>query len=246
MQLVNIICVKWGAKYGPDYVNKLHSMVRRNMSRPYRFVCFTDNATGISSEVETRPLPTIGIQDFDAATGWTRFHGWLKATVFAAPLHDLMGPVLFLDVDIVITGPLDPFFDLKGDFLVIKEWDKRDETGNTSVFRFTAGAHGDLIKHLADSLSSAQSDYRNEQEFVTSYFSRQGKMGYWPKGWCVSFKRHCMHRGLMGFFKPARIPEGAKVVVFHGKPNPPDAIIGRSGKWYRRVLPVAWVDELWR
>jgi len=50
----------------------------------------------------------------------------------------------------------------------------------------------------------------------------------------------------MGFFKPARIPDGAKVVVFHGKPNPPDAIIGRSGKWYRRVIPVAWVDELWR
>ena len=133
-----------------------------------------------------------------------------------------------------------------GEFLVIKEWDKRDETGNTSVFRYTAGAHGDLIAHLAQSLDSAQSDFRNEQEFVTTYFSRKGKMTYWPKGWCVSFKRHCMHRGIMGFFKPARIPEGAKVVVFHGKPNPPDAIIGRSGKWYRRVLPVAWVDELWR
>jgi len=246
METVNIICVKWGTKYGSDYVNKLHSMVQRNISRPYRFVCFTDDTTGISSEVPTQPLPQIGIPDFDAATGWTRLHGWLKATVFAAPLHDLTGPVLFLDVDIVITGPLDPFFDLPGDFLVIKEWDKRDETGNTSVFRFNAGEHPDLIEHLAASLDKAQRDYRNEQEFVTSYFSRIGKMSYWPTGWCVSFKRHCMYRGLLGFFKTARIPEGAKVVVFHGKPNPPDAIIGRSGKWYRRVLPVAWVDELWR
>ncbi|MCB5412313.1 glycosyltransferase [Pseudogemmobacter sp. CC-YST710] len=246
MDLVNIICVKWGTKYGADYVNKLHSMVRRNMSRPYRFVCFTDDAAGIAPGIETQALPKIGIPEFDAATGWTRYHGWLKATVFAAPLSDLKGPVLFLDVDIVITGPLDDFFDPPGAFLVIKEWDKRDETGNTSAFRFEAGAHGDLIAHLAADLQSAQSDYRNEQEFVTSYFSRKGLMGYWPKGWCVSFKRHCMHRGLMGFFRPARIPQGAKIVVFHGKPNPPDAIIGRSGKWYRRVLPVAWVDELWR
>ena len=246
MEPVNILCVNWGTKYGPDYVNKLASMVRRNMSRPYRFVCLTDDTTGIDPAIETHPLPAIGIPEFDAATGWTRLHGWLKVTVFAAPLYDLTGPTLFLDVDIVITGPLDAFFDPPGDFIVIKEWDKRDETGNTSVFRYTAGAHGDLIAYLAKSLDSAQADYRNEQEFVTTYFSRQGKMTYWPKGWCVSFKRHCMHPGIMGFFKPARIPEGAKVVVFHGKPNPPDAIIGRSGKWYRRVLPVAWVDELWR
>ncbi|MFU8863385.1 MAG: glycosyl transferase [Rhodobacterales bacterium] len=246
MDPVNIICVKWGTKYGPDYVNKLNSMVARNMTRPYRFVCLTDDPSGIDPQIETHPLPAIGIPAFDAATGWTRLHGWLKVTVFAAPLYDLTGPTLFLDVDIVITGPLDPFFDPPGEFIVIKEWDKRDETGNTSVFRFTAGAHGDLIAHLAQSLASAQSDYRNEQEFVTSYFSRQGKMSYWPAAWCVSFKRHCMHRGLMGFFKTARIPEGSKVVVFHGKPNPPEAIIGRSGKWYRRVLPVAWVDELWR
>ena len=246
MEPVNILCVKWGTKYGPDYVNKLAGMVRRNMSRPYRFVCLTDDTTGIDPAIETHPLPAIGIPEFDAATGWTRLHGWLKVTVFAAPLYDLTGPTLFLDVDIVITGPLDAFFDPPGDFIVIKEWDKRDETGNTSVFRYTAGAHGDLIVYLAKSLDSAQADYRNEQEFVTTYFSRQGKMTYWPKGWCVSFKRHCMHPGIMGFFKPARIPEGAKVVVFHGKPNPPDAIIGRSGKWYRRVLPVAWVDELWR
>lgn len=221
-------------------------MVRRNMSRPYRFVCLTDDETGIDPSIETFALPPIGIPEFDAATGWTRLHGWLKVTVFAVPLYDLTGPTLFLDVDIVITGSLDEFFDPPGDFIVIKEWDKRDDTGNTSVFRFTAGAHAALIGDLAKSLDTVQRDYRNEQEFVTSWFSRQGKISYWPKSWCVSFKRHCMYRGIKGFFKPARIPEGAKVVVFHGKPNPPDAIIGRSGKWYRRVLPVDWVRELWR
>ena len=246
MDPVNIICVKWGKKYGPDYVNKLHSMVGRNMSRSYRFVCLTNDTTGINPDIETYPIPKIAIPEFDSAAKWTQLHGWLKVTVFAAPLHDLTGPTLFLDVDIVITGSLDEFFDIPGEFIVIKEWDKRDDTGNTSAFRFMAGAHGNLIDQLAHSLDSAQRDYRNEQEFVTSYFARKGSLSYWPTAWCVSFKRHCMHRGIMGFLKPARIPQGAKIVVFHGKPNPPDAIAGRSGKWYRRVLPVAWVDELWR
>lgn len=246
METVNVICMKWGTKYGPDYVNKLHSMVGRNLSRPFRFVCLTDDPAGLDPRIEALPLPLIGIPEFDEQRGWTRLHGWLKVTAFAAPLHDLTGPVLFLDVDIVITGPLDPFFDPPGRFVVIKEWDKRDGTGNTSVFRFTAGAHGDLIEHLRGALDSAQKDFRNEQEFVTSYFATRGERSYWPAEWCVSFKRHCMYRGLKGFLKPARIPEGARVVVFHGKPNPHQAIAGESGKWYRRVVPVPWVRDLWR
>ena len=245
MTPVNIICVKWGTKYGPDYVGKLHSMVRRNISRPFRFVCFTDDATGIPEGIETHPLPLIGIEDFDAQRGWTRAHGWLKVTSFAADLAGLSGPTLFLDLDIVITGSLDPFFDVEGQFIVIKEWDKKDATGNTSTYRFEAGGHADLIAHLANNLQSAQTDFRNEQEFVTDYFHKKGKLSYWPQGWCVSFKRHCIPWPL-GWFGTARIPEGAKIVTFHGKPNPHDAIAGRSGKWYRRVRPAAWVDELWR
>jgi hypothetical protein len=78
------------------------------------------------------------------------------------------------------------------------------------------------------------------------YLARQGKLRYWPAEWCRSFKRHCMRRGLMGWFSPPTIPPGAKIIVFHGKPNPPDVIAGVSGKWYRRVLPAAWVADNWR
>ena len=36
--MANIICMKWGTKYGPEYVNRLASMVKRNITIPYRFV----------------------------------------------------------------------------------------------------------------------------------------------------------------------------------------------------------------
>ena len=42
------------------------------------------------------------------------------------------------------------------------------------------------------------------------------------------------------------ISKKAKIIIFHGKPNPPEAIEGKSGKWYRRVLPTPWVAEHWR
>ena len=82
--------------------------------------------------------------------------------------------------------------------------------------------------------------------FITLYLARQGKLSYWPEAWCRSFKRHCLQPGLMGWFKPPTIPQGARLIAFHGKPNPPDAIAGVSGKWYRRVMPTQWVADHWR
>ena len=42
----NVICMKWGDKFGPEYVNRLHRMVEKNLTIPHRFVCFTDNGDG--------------------------------------------------------------------------------------------------------------------------------------------------------------------------------------------------------
>ncbi len=246
MQTVNVLCIKWGTKYGPEYVNKLYSMVSRNLSRPFRFVCLTDDAAGIDPKIEVKDIPKVGFADFDERLPWARAHGWLKVTSFADPLYDLSGPTLFIDLDVVIVDSIDCFFEPDGEFRVIKEWDKTDETGNTSVYRFTIGAHADLIDNLKANKDRILKQVRNEQEYVTGTLAAQGKLQYWPKEWCVSFKRHCMPRGIMSWFRPATIPPGAKIIAFHGKPNPHDVIAGRSGKWYRRVLPVQWVADNWR
>jgi hypothetical protein len=52
MKPVNIVCMKWGTKYGPEYVNILYNMVKRNITRPFRFICVTESATNIKDEVE--------------------------------------------------------------------------------------------------------------------------------------------------------------------------------------------------
>lgn len=246
MEPVNVLCIKWGNKYGAEYVNKLHSMVHRHLHRPHRFVCLTDEPEGIAPEIEVRPIPHIGFDEFDQRKPWTFKHGWLKLTSFTHPLHDLSGRTLFLDLDIVIVDDLDPFFEQPGEFTVIKEWDKKDGTGNTSCYLYTIGAHTDALAHLKNDFPRSIETVRNEQEFITNFLSRQQKVSYWPAAWCVSFKRHCMGKGILGWFTAPKIPPGAKIVVFHGKPNPPDAISGVSGKWYRRVKPTAWISEHWR
>ena len=110
MQTVNVMCVKWGRKYGPEYVNILRSMVARHLTLPFRFVCLTDDRDGIDADIDVREIPKVGFADFDERLPWTFGHGWLKVTTFAAPLYDLTGPTLFIDLDVVIVANIDCFF----------------------------------------------------------------------------------------------------------------------------------------
>ena len=38
-----VVCVKYGTKYGADYVNKLFRGVKNNLNLPHKFICFTDD-----------------------------------------------------------------------------------------------------------------------------------------------------------------------------------------------------------
>ncbi len=100
-----VICMKWGTKYGPEYVDRLYGMVRRHVTGPLRFVCLTDNSHGIRTEVECLPLPDLPLPDGIPERGWK------KLTIFKDKLHDLTGTALFLDLDIVIVGNIDALFE---------------------------------------------------------------------------------------------------------------------------------------
>jgi hypothetical protein len=243
---VNVLCIKWGKKYGPDYVNTLYSMVRRNLSRPFRFICLTDDWEGIRDEIEVNAFPKVGFEDFDKRLPWTMQQDWLKLTAFAKPLYDLEGPTLLLDLDLVIVGSLDEFFDVEGDFILIREGRKSRPRGNAAVCRFTAGAHGELLEQLAENPDEAKLQARTGQNYLTRFFAEQGNLSYWPAEWCQSFKRHCVRPFPLHFFQRPRLPEATKIIVFNSDLRPDDALVGRSGKWYRKVLPTGWIADHWR
>jgi hypothetical protein len=233
--------MKWGTKYGPEFVNKLYSMVERHLTVPHRFICFTDDSTGLHAGIETKPLPPM-----DLPPGKER--GWRKLSTFNAPLDDLTGPTLFLDIDVVIVGSLDEFFEYRpGEFCIIHDWQKPWRvTGNSSVYRFEAGAHPELLAHFLANIDRVKKEVRNEQAYLSRELFRQGKLNYWPKGWCASFKYGCMPKFPLNFFRVPRLPSGVKVVVFHGLPNPDDALIGKGSGLLRHVLPTPWIADYWK
>lgn len=237
--MVNVICMRWGTKFGPEYPNRLHAMVARHLSLPHRFVCMTDDPIGLAPGIEARPLP-----DFDDPGGPER--GWRKISTFRRPLFDLTGPTLFLDLDIVIVGSIDCLFQHAGEFLIIKDWVRPwRPTGNSSVYRFEAGAHPELLDRFQREAAQVRREVRNEQEYISGELHRAGKLGYWPREWCVSFKYQCMAKFPMNRWVKPRIPAGARIVVFHGHPTPREAIDGVTTKITRHVHPTPWVSEHW-
>lgn len=104
------VCLKVGSKYSADYVNRLHSMVRRwdtNYSGP--FFCYTEDASNIDSDISVIP-----IKDVEAYDKW-----WFKLPLLAEPALKLYGKKILFDLDIIIHGSLDFLEELNGAKLTV-------------------------------------------------------------------------------------------------------------------------------
>ncbi len=249
---VNVLCFKWGAYYGPEYVNRIYAGVKRNLSRLFRFVCVTDDSAGLVDGVEAVPFP-------EPPPGWR--YGWpdifVKLMVFKPGFADLSGPTLFLDIDQLILGSLDPFFDYRpGGFCIIRnwlEWRKHifkgmPKIGNSSCFRFEAGKMGYVYeKFLAEmDVAVQQKYYRTEQAYMTHAVGLEN-VNWWPSDWVQSFKRSCLKPFPLNYLFAPKPPKNARILCFHGRPNPPDAIAGYKGRHLNTfVKPCPWVEEIWK
>lgn len=234
--------MKWGTLYGAEYVNRLYSMVKRNLTYDFKMVCFTDDEAGIIDEVQCFPIPEINIPSNLPERMWK------KLTTLKEDLYGLKGRALFLDLDIVIVDNIDCFFEIDGEFRIIKDhsWRSWRITGNSSVYRFDIGKHGYVFEDFIANFDNVIKQHRNEQEYLTHAINNKGKLQYWPKEWCPSYKYDCNSRFPLSIWRKPIIPEGAKIIIFHGEINPHKAVKGGWGKWYRYVQPAPWVEKYWK
>lgn len=230
-----IICIKWGTKFGPEYVNRLRGMIARNITPPFRLVCFTDDRAGLHPDIAVRPLP-----DFDYTAPTNTLGKWPKSRLWG-DLGDITGTVLFLDLDVVIVGNLDDFFTfgdpddtvLATNPQSVKPFEK---LGQTSVYRMRVGKLAPLQDIFRADPQAIADEYRFEQRFVTR--RAPGGVRFWPRGWVVHFRSHCVPAWPLRYWQAPRIPAGARIVIFAGSLNPPDAIAGRWSEDDRH-LPLA-------
>lgn len=244
MKKLNVICLKWGSKYPTSDVNQLYSMVKKNLDVPFDFYCITEDAKGLFEEVKVLPL-------YDGSlTGW-----WHKLSIFRKEFYGLSGTALFLDLDIVITEDL-------GELLLFKP-------GKTCSIRDKGGSKWNVINSSVVRYEIGELDYvwqgflYNQKWVMENMHGDQDWLGLvvpsvevYPFDWIVSYKKDCNSRGWKalghigewfmkkGYLKPlgeAELPKNAKIVIFHGKPDPVDV----ANTSYKQWKKASWIKQFW-
>jgi hypothetical protein len=262
-----IICINWGTKYGPRFINRLYAMVARHITPPFSFTYFTDNPAGVRPEVDCQPLPPLDVTMPVNTKGI-----WPKARLWGRTLGTLSGPVLFLDLDLVITGSLDEFFSYgEPDQVILARNPAKpfERLGQTSVFRFPVGKLFPLQEKFRADPQGIADEYRYEQRFVTRH--APGGITLFPRAWVRHFRYQCMHTFPLNWALTPRLPKDARIVIFPGGVHPEHAIAGgwlghegaslwqhilgvtspqrgdRPLRYLRHYMkPTAWVAEHWR
>jgi len=239
--MLNVVCLKWGIKYPPYYVNRLYNMVKNNLSLPFRFYCMTEDSEGLDPEIEILSLPDLGIK------GW-----WYKLYLFKPDFYGLEGEMLYLDLDIVITGNIDALIEYeKGAFCIAS--DRLEGVYNSSVLRFKIGGYAFIWDAFVAQKEKVIASLYGDQDWIQRIYL-DAKI--FPKKWVKSYKYDChskspFNAGKIGEFLRSKglfllkgktpFPEGTKIILFHGKPDPEDVIDGPYEKYYQ----APWLKQYW-
>ena len=218
-----VVCLKYGNKYSAEYVNKLYNSVKCNLTIPFEFVCYTEDAQGIDPAIRIESLPLIA-----GVTGW-----WYKP-MFFNPSLGLDGTILFFDLDVIIFKNIDNLFTYKSNkFCIIRDFNRQFVRNynkfNSSVFRLTTGMHSDIYKRFAANPSDPIRRYHGDQDWMRALIT-DGTYEYWPEEWIQSYKWEM--RGRPKYDRQPRgqrdfetngdpvVKNATSVAVFHGDPNP--------------------------
>ena len=218
-----VVCLKYGTKYSAEYVNRLYNGVKRNLTIPFEFVCFTEDSNGIDPNIRVEPLPLI-----PGVTGW-----WYKP-MFFKPNLGLNGTILFFDLDVVVFRNIDNLFTYEPNkFCIIRDFNRHVIRNynkfNSSIFRLTTGMHQHVYNDFVKNPSLLIKRFHGDQDWIRVAV-KDGEYAYWPDEWIQSYKWEMrgkprydrQPRGQRDFETPAdpKILDATSVAVFHGDPNP--------------------------
>jgi len=224
MELVNIVCVYWGSKYKPEYVQNLYNMVERHLTIPFNFICFTDH-------VNLHDLVKGNIT-------FKKFHrhemeGWWNKLQLFSDKSELKGVNLYFDLDVVILKNIDCFATWGDDltFGIIRDFGQPKMLYNSSIMKWNNANATKLIwdKYFAD--RPRWRKVQGDQNVITELMQNQKSiLKPFPDDWSQSYKwldrtQTRFHKSKWTFEQDPK----AKIAVFHGQPNPHES----DQKWVK-------------
>ena len=234
MKEIVVVCA--GEKFNPNlHVRQIYENLHRYCT-DFRLTVFADQDIPLPG-VRTIPLPDWNLHG-------PRQLWWYKINIFGP--HTWTGPVLYMDLDTVIIGNIDKFWDYETDKFCIcqdfnRQFIKNYPISNSSIMRFNANKYQDIYNKFVENPQKHIRQYRGDQDYITAYFKERDDSAWWPKEWAMSYKWEIQHGGCRvggldvkypdDYYQPDHkhiVPDECSIVVFHGKPDPYDTTFGKK------------------
>lgn len=237
--MLNVVTFKWKpyAGYRSTFpagaVNTLAAMVARHYRGPHKFWCITDDKQGIDSSVEVMKL-WDDLADIPNPTGPKRNPSCYRRLKLWDPrMHQLIGErILCLDLDCVITAEVTPQWDRDEPFMAWGDT-RKDNHYNGSMVLLRAGAMPEVWTDFDPKRSPDQArraGYFGSDQGWLSYKLGPGYPRWGKRDGVYSFRNHLQAHD------PRRLPDNARIVMFHGHVDP----------WDREAQRLPWVQQHYR
>lgn len=208
----NVVVWRWGKKYGDEYATRLLAGVGRWLSSPHTI-------TFCSPRAEDQRLTEIPgcfarLRTFDPA--WQADCGFQPGE-----------QILVLDLDLIVTGPLDYLFEDDAPFRILQGVNSSNPCPyNGSVWRLDIGYRPDVWTDF--SLEAAATVPHDKFPDDQAWFAQKlpGAAAYGPESGVYAYQKPGWPRG-------EALPKNASIVAFPGWRDP-------SG-----FTHVPWVKEHW-
>lgn len=225
--MIDIVCFKWGTKFSADYVNHLHAGIKRNTTVKFKFHCFTDNRSNITSDVICHELPNNNLE------GW-----WNKLWLFSDQLPVEVGkPVMFFDLDTLITGNIDDILNYscpKNMAGLVNFYQPKKFASGLMMWKHGTQSHI-WQKFLQDPVAAQKSCRDGDQEWIERHLVEFTRWQEEFPNSVYSYKQSCGNG----------LPPTAKIVCYHGTPSIiqsfTETVKNANGVW----PPQEWPKQYW-
>jgi hypothetical protein len=220
--MLNVLCWKWGshkeyrAQYTSDHVNILLWMLKRNLTIPFRLFCITDDDSGIDKEVIPYPIWNYPKVDLNPK----KPNCYRRLRMFAAEARQMFGErILSIDLDCVIVANIDSIVSRDEDFVA---WNKKGVPYQGGLILHKTGTRrflwDDFDPKTSPRLGASLGFVGSDQAWISAKLPRNEAVWTPEKHGILSYKANV--RNNPEFIRTGKLPDGAKIVFYHGSPKP--------------------------
>lgn len=245
MSNLKIVTWKWKGnttknkpEYTAEHVNVHYSMVKRNVQIPFDYICVTDDAEGLNSDIQVVPI----WDDLKYMGGC-----YLRLKAFSNEMVDVFGPkFISMDLDCVIVDDITNLVNIDVGFAIWENTNKRKTPYCGGMFMCKPGVY----QHVWDDFDPKESPLKakrkgftvgTDQAWLSYLFYPDAPHTWTHENGIYNFKIDIEKRVRLDqppLVINKKLPDNAKIIFFNG---------GQVDPSYKKLQEnYPWIKEHWR